>query len=181
LRSRKEEGNWKRRVAENIVGLEEVRMSADVTASIPPNAGLRQVQCTTDAILRPLEELQLSAGVSDGMLRSQLSQPRHKAGTVYIKYVKEYLALHLEYTRKDAHNMPSYEAAMRRQEGKLEKWLYEEEDGEEVEVNAVQDDALEPVEAPKPVHLDPTIETYSRLNQIMHSSFSTSSCTSNWF
>jgi hypothetical protein len=50
--------------------------------------------------------------------------------------------------------MPSSEVAMRRQEEKnrkLETWLYEEDDDEEVEADEVQDDALKPVEAPKPV------------------------------
>jgi hypothetical protein len=81
--------------------------------------------------------------------------------------------------------MPSSEVAMRRQEEKnckVETWLYEEDDDEEVEADEVQHDALKPVEASKPVPLDPgteEVETYSRLNQIIYSSWSTSSCTSN--
>ncbi|KAF2845615.1 hypothetical protein T440DRAFT_407637, partial [Plenodomus tracheiphilus IPT5] len=54
-------------------------------------------------------------GIIDDTMVTELSQPRKDVKEVEVKYTKEYLAMHPEYTGEDAHKLVSLEEAERRQ------------------------------------------------------------------
>jgi hypothetical protein len=67
-----------------------------------------------------------SSNIIDDEIATQLSQPWHKSGELKVKYTKEYLELHPDYTGKDAHDMLGLEWAKRKRKDndrKMEKWL----------------------------------------------------------
>ncbi|KAH8722670.1 hypothetical protein GQ44DRAFT_562158, partial [Phaeosphaeriaceae sp. PMI808] len=66
------------------------------------------------------------AGLIGEEMQIQLSQPWHKTGELKIKYTKEYLAMHPNYTGSNADDMPTYKTALRRQKERdiaMEKFL----------------------------------------------------------
>jgi hypothetical protein len=60
------------------------------------------------------------SGVTDREMHTKLSQRWHTSGTLAISYTRDYLAKHPIYTGANAHAMPSYEAAVRRQDERFE-------------------------------------------------------------
>jgi hypothetical protein len=81
---------------------------------------------TEDALMLAHTQRLYSNNIIDDEMATQLSQPWHKSGELKLKYTKEYLELHPDYTGKDAHDMLSLEWAMRKRkenDRKMEKWI----------------------------------------------------------
>jgi hypothetical protein len=81
---------------------------------------------TEDAMMLAHTQLLRSSNIIDDEIATQLSQPWHKSGELKVKYTKEYLELHPDYTGKDAHGMLGLEWAKRKRKDndrKMEKWL----------------------------------------------------------
>lgn len=78
---------------------------------------------TEDAMLSAHAKQLREAKVIDDKMAAELSKPRRNVPEVNVKYTQEYLAQHPDYTGKNAHEMPSYEVAARRQKAKDDAML----------------------------------------------------------
>lgn len=70
---------------------------------------------TEDKMMVAHAQTLYDAGIIDEYMKSQLSQPWHRGGELQIKYTKEYMAMSPLYTGSNAHEMPTYEEALKRQ------------------------------------------------------------------
>ncbi|KAF2818680.1 hypothetical protein CC86DRAFT_308716, partial [Ophiobolus disseminans] len=81
---------------------------------------------TENALMAAHAKVLRAAGLIGGEMEAQLSQTCHRGRDIMPTYTKVYLAAHPDYTGSNVHEMPSYEAALRRQKQKdaaAEKWL----------------------------------------------------------
>ncbi|KAL5115642.1 hypothetical protein ACEQ8H_006441 [Pleosporales sp. CAS-2024a] len=87
---------------------------------------------TEDAMMVAHANTLLATKAMDADMASQLKQPWHTTGFLRVRYTKEYLALHPEYTGENAHEMPSLKWAKTKQKERdraMEKWMTDFQSG----------------------------------------------------
>lgn len=91
-----------------------VRTSNEMTPPVDPKFDLGRAFTEDEMMAAHAEQLRAAGTITDDEAK-KLSKPWHKTGILSLKYSKEYLQKHPDYTGDNAHKMPSHEHARQKQ------------------------------------------------------------------